>query len=94
MEEERRDGKKGGLMMQGTLDRSLVERSEKLVPLVFMCENVLHAVTQFIAVNDQVRPLEEKNTRDTFIYPISPSLLQIKQCSKTVWLRCDQNHPY
>ena len=54
-------------MTQGTLDGSLVERSEKPVPLVFMRENVLHAVTQFIAVNDQVRPLEEKNTRDTYI---------------------------
>ena len=67
MEEERRGGKKGGLIMQGTLDGSLVERSEKLVPLVFACKNVLHLVTQFIAVNDQVRPLEEKNTRDTYI---------------------------
>ena len=67
MEEEKRGGKKGGLMTQGTLDGSLVERSEKLVPLVFTCENVLHAVTQFIAVNDQVGPLEEKNTRDTYI---------------------------
>ena len=67
MEEERRGGKKGGLMTQGTLDGSLVERSEKPVPLVFMHENVLHAVTQFIAVDDQVRSLEEKNTRDTYI---------------------------
>ena len=67
MEEERRGGKKGGLMMQGTLDGSLVEKSEKPVPLVFTRENVLHAVTQFIAVDDQVRPLEEKNTRDTYI---------------------------
>ena len=54
-------------MMQGTLDGSLVERSEKLVPLVFMRKNVLHVVTQFIAVDDQVGPLEEKNTRDTYI---------------------------
>ena len=67
MEEERRGGKEGGLMMQETLDESLVERSEKPVPLVFTRKNVLHAVTQFIAVNDQVRPLEEKNTRDTYV---------------------------
>ena len=54
-------------MTQGTLDGSLVERSEKPVPLVFMRGNALYAVTQFIAVDDQVRPLEEKNTRDTYI---------------------------
>jgi hypothetical protein len=36
---------------QGTLDGLLVKPRE---PLVFTRENVLHSVTQFVAVNDQV----------------------------------------
>jgi hypothetical protein len=44
---------------QETLDGLQVE---KLAPLVFMCGNVLHAVTQFVAVDDQVRG---NNTNDT-----------------------------
>ena len=56
LEEERR-GKEVGPGMQKTLDGVLVEKS---APVVFMCENVLYAVTQFIAVDDQVRPITGK----------------------------------
>ena len=49
IEEERR-GKKVGT--QGTLDL-LVGKPMK--PLVFTRENVRHVVTQFVAVDDQVR---------------------------------------
>ena len=49
MEEEKK-GKK--VAMQGTLDGLLVETP--IVP-VFTRENVLHTVTQFVAVDDQVK---------------------------------------
>ena len=48
MEDERK-GKK--VEMQGTLD-GFVE--QPVGPIVYMCENILHAVTQFVAVDDQV----------------------------------------
>jgi hypothetical protein len=38
---------------QGTLDVLLKNQKQK-EPLVFTCENVLHLVTQFVAVDDQV----------------------------------------
>jgi hypothetical protein len=37
---------------QGTLDGLLIKKTE---PLVFSRENVLHSVTQFVAVDDQVK---------------------------------------
>jgi hypothetical protein len=51
MEEEKR-GKKVPVAKQGTLDGMLVET---LNSPVFTRENVLHKVTQFVAVDDQVR---------------------------------------
>jgi hypothetical protein len=50
--EARSPGKK--VAMQGTLDGLLVEAP--VVP-VFTRENLLHSVTQFVAVDDQVRPV-------------------------------------
>lgn len=60
MEEEKR-GKKGPVANQGTLDGMLVET---LNSPVFTRENVLHKVTQFVAVDDQVRP----NWRKIILY--------------------------
>jgi hypothetical protein len=60
MEDEKR-GKKEGPGTQRTLDGLLVEKSEKSA-LVFTRENVLHAVTQFVAVDDQVRHCWNKIT--------------------------------
>lgn len=49
MEDERK-GKK--VETQGTLD-GFVEKP--VGPIVYTRENILHAVTQFVAVDDQVR---------------------------------------
>jgi hypothetical protein len=54
--EDERMGKKVGT--QGTLD-GLLKKSTG--PIMFTCENVLHAVTQFVAVDDQVIVLTVKN---------------------------------
>lgn len=49
MEEERRGGVKGA--RQGTLTQHLVGKPS--APPVFTRENVLHLVTQFVAIDDQ-----------------------------------------
>jgi hypothetical protein len=51
--EEEKNGKT--MATQGTLDGILVETT--IVP-VFARENILHTVTQFVAVDDQVRPVK------------------------------------
>ena len=51
-EAERRGENVENVAKQGTLDGLLIEAP--LVP-VFMHENLLHMVTQFVAVDDQVR---------------------------------------
>lgn len=48
-EDEKKGVKRG---KQGTLDK-LMKKSE--APVVFTCENALHLVTQFVAVDDQVK---------------------------------------
>jgi hypothetical protein len=53
--EEAKKGKKA--VKQGTLDGTLVEAPT--IP-VFTRENVLHMVTQYVAVDDQVRPVRSK----------------------------------
>ena len=55
MEDEKK-GKKGKVVTQGTLDGLLIVPVAPVMP-VFMRENLLHMVTQFIAVDDQVRPV-------------------------------------
>ena len=57
--------KKGKVATQGTFNGSLVGMSAPEAPLVFMRENLLHAVTQFIAVDDQVRPIKRNNINNT-----------------------------
>ena len=56
MEEEKKGKKVVSLAMQGTLDGLLISNVAPVVP-VFTRENLLHAVTQFVAVDDQVRPV-------------------------------------
>ena len=46
----------GKVVTQGTLDGLLIVPVAPVMP-VFMRENLLHMVTQFIAVDDQVRPV-------------------------------------
>ena len=55
MEDEKK-GKKGKVVTQGTLDGLLIVPVAPVMP-VFTRENLLHMVTQFIAVDDQVRPV-------------------------------------
>lgn len=86
LEDEKR-GKKLGT--QGTLDGLLVE---KPAPVVFTRENVLHVITQFIAVDNQVRLTVRYNLQYLYLLH-SPSPLQTKQHFEIAWLRCDQNHP-
>ena len=52
--EDEKNGKK--VTRQGTLD-GLLTTSVAPVVLVFTRENLLHMVTQFVAVDDQVRPV-------------------------------------
>ena len=83
MEEEQRRKKAPG---QGTLDFVVM----KLVgPQVFTRENLLHAVTQFVTINDQVRLTVDiaLNTPDE---STSRLQLQTNWRFETVWLRCSQ----
>jgi hypothetical protein len=50
MEEEKRGVKKG---RQGTLSHLIGKANTPVAPLVFARENLLHVVTQFVAVDDQ-----------------------------------------
>ena len=68
--------KKGKVVTQGTLDGSLIGMSAPEAPLVFTHKNLLHAVTQFIAVDDQVRPVKRNNINDTQVI----SLLVPRHC--------------
>lgn len=52
--EEVRKGRKTGVSKQGTLD-SLITKSGLVGPQAFTRENLLHVVTQFVTVDDQVR---------------------------------------
>ena len=54
MMEDEKKGKK--VATQGTLDRLLIVPVAPVVP-TFTRENLLHMVTQFVAVDDQVRPI-------------------------------------
>jgi hypothetical protein len=54
MEDEKRGVK---VERQGTLDGVLKKKTE---PVVFSRENILHLVTQFVAVDDQVKILTEE----------------------------------
>jgi hypothetical protein len=84
------DDKRGVKMeRQGTLDGLLKKQKE---PLVFTRENVLHFVTQFIAVDDQVN----EYSLEVILKSLSchsPFLSQTKQHFITAWLRCVQNRP-
>ena len=51
MQEEKREKKQANVTKQGTLDGLLVAAP---ISPVFTRANVLHAVTQFVAVDDQV----------------------------------------
>ncbi|KAF8232230.1 hypothetical protein L208DRAFT_1273067, partial [Tricholoma matsutake] len=71
MQEEKR-GIKGE--RQGTLDKLIKEPSELLV---FTHENVLHSVTQFVAVNDQSLSVANKTTFHNCLVVMRPkSILQ------------------
>ena len=52
---------------QGTLDGFIRKPAG---PIVYMCENVLHVVTQFVAVNNQVSTLQQN-----FLVSSSPALV-------------------
>ena len=52
--EDEKNGKK--VTRQGTLDGLLTTSVAPVMP-VFTRENLLHMVTQFVAVDDQVRPV-------------------------------------
>jgi len=72
---------------QGTLDLMVM----KVVgPQVFMHKNLIHAATQFITVDDQVRltieamPIMSQSS-------ISHLQLLAKQYFRTVWLQCSQS---
>jgi len=79
--EAARQGKK--VEKQGTLDL-MVGKSTK--PVVFSREDVLHAVTKFVAVDDQVSltliflRIPSYSTMIT-----SRSQLQVNQCFETAW---------
>ena len=85
MMQEEKGGVKGE--RQGMLDKLIKKPSELLV---FMHENVLHFVTQFVAVDNQVNPHQESNT-EILITCHSPFLLQTKQHLVTAWLQCIQS---
>jgi hypothetical protein len=56
MEDEKNGKKVVTQGTQGTLDGLLIANVAPVVP-VFTRENLLHMVTQFVAVDDQVRPV-------------------------------------
>ena len=66
--------KKGKVVKQGTLDMLV---SKMAGPLVFNCEDLLHAVTQFITVDDQVRLTVDMSLNHLILASHSP--LQEKQ---------------
>ena len=63
MEEERQGNRSS---KQGTLDQ-LVKKSTELEPITFTRENLLHMVTQFVAVDDQVRLIVEMTLKFTLM---------------------------
>jgi hypothetical protein len=69
------------VVKQGTLD-TLVSKTAGL--LVFNCEDLLHAVTQFIAVDDQVRLTVYLSLNHLIL--ASHSQLQEKQHFEIAWL--------
>lgn len=72
---------------QGTLDELM---KKPVALLVFTRENVLHSVTQFIAVDDQVNTHQGSKTK-ILTSCHSPFLSQIKQHFETAWLQCVQS---
>lgn len=56
MEAEKKGLKVATQRTQGTLDGLLIANVAPVVP-VFTRENLLHMVTQFVAVDDQVKPV-------------------------------------
>ena len=76
---------------KGAKQRTLDLMVTKVVgPQVFTCKNLIHAATQFITVNDQVRltieamPIMSQSS-------ISHLQLLAKQYFGTVWLQCSQS---
>jgi hypothetical protein len=83
--EEAQSGRTRKVAKQGTLD-TLVMKS--VGPQVFTHENLLHVVTQFVTVDDQVRLTVgiTLNKAQWSVASTSRLQLQTKHCFKTVWL--------
>jgi len=72
---------------QGTLDLMV---TKVVGPQVFTHENLIHATTQFITVDDQVR-LTIEAMPNMSQSSVSHLQLLAKQCFGTVWLQCSQS---
>jgi hypothetical protein len=78
---ERQAAKKDAVVKQGTLDKVVGKTPG---PLVFNREDLLHAVTQFIAVDDQVRLTVDTSPNHLILASRSP--LREKQHFEIAWL--------